>query len=172
VLGIEAAHLVQAEFPLLPLADLALPVFEDAAGQRYWEPSPRRAQHAAWWKDCRRRSLSTLLVVSDDSYQVVFGEGQAPPFAWPPPGAEELTDHPRLEIQVVTLDELAQLAADVGLEPVRFSRADGQPRYLMHDARGFRCAQLNTRDASVDRLKQAIATALGVKTDRLGGERK
>jgi hypothetical protein len=150
-----------------------------------FSPPKKRADLAAWWSVAGKAGKSTLLVVSDDDYfvatshGVIVGPGSSDdpfaevprirnratmllkpvvpePFLWPPEDARSIPGLSRLAVQVVTLDELALLLADAGLPDVQYTR--GNPlRFLLHDGRGFRIAELSGGQATTARLAEAIA---------------
>jgi len=63
-LGVEFAHLVMSEFPLIALRDLERPALESWAGRRFWTVSPRRNELAGRWQAAQRfgsRRSSSIL---------------------------------------------------------------------------------------------------------------
>jgi hypothetical protein len=150
------AHLVLAEYPLPKLADIERPLYEIAMGQRFWQEPPDRESVLAWWSDVRLRGAPSLLIVHDDSFYAPEMT-EAEPIVWPPPPIFKLRPNLRLLMsRAVTLDELAVLVAGAGLEPIRFAAAQSPPRYVIHDALGFRLAQLSAREGTNQRLSQAL----------------
>jgi hypothetical protein len=154
------AHLVLAEFPLPRLAEIERPLYEIASGQRFWQPPPGGNAVLAWWADVRKSGTATLLVVRDDPfYAAELGEGER--LVWPPLPGFRLTRHLRaIGSRIVTLDELAMLVAGAGLEPIRFTAGQSPPRYVVHDARGFRLVQLSAREGTNQRLAQTLNAML------------
>lgn len=155
--GLEAtvAHPVLAEFPLPALAELSKPLYETTSGQRFWLATPDRQPLRRWWADVRRDGALSLLVVRDDPFYAA-GVDRFEELRWPPANAEIEADLRHFATRQVTLDELALLVADAELDPVRFRASDGPPRYLVHDARGFRVAELSMRTGDTTRLAQAL----------------
>jgi hypothetical protein len=66
--GVEFAHLVLAEFPLVDLADFARPAFEAYAERRFWEKPARASDNAAWLVSEQKAGRPVLLVVGDDPF--------------------------------------------------------------------------------------------------------
>ncbi|MCI0361240.1 MAG: hypothetical protein L0211_22390 [Planctomycetaceae bacterium] len=152
-LGVEMAHLVLSEFPLMPLDDLARPAFEACSGQRYWSASPRREAIARQWNEFQSSGQQVLVVVADDVFAAK--NSQAAAFTWPP-AADEWAELSRWKQLVVSIDELASLVADAGLAPLAFKVADGPPRFLLYHGDDKPAARIS-RDQGFTRLKQALA---------------
>jgi len=160
-LGSDFAHLVLSEFPLVYLSDLAGPAFEACAGQRFWQAMPRREELARWWADCCKSGRRTLLIIADDR---PTAEGDSPAEsrpAWPADDAAQLAELWRVATQVVTIDELASLLTDASLQPLAYDPASGPPRFILHDARGFRYAEVAAKDATAEKLADILRTAVG-----------
>jgi len=180
-LACELAHLILAEYPLVQLSDVAGPAYAATCGRRMFNSPKRRAELAAWWALSGKAGRSTLLVVADDDFYEVTSRDAAARnpssgpqpvprsgrvarnvattservLEWPPAELRDLPGVSRLAVQVVTLDELAALLADSGLPEANYTR--GQPlRYLLHDAHGFRLAELSGDEATTARLAEAI----------------
>jgi hypothetical protein len=150
------AHLVLAEFPLPKLSDIERRLYEIGLGQRFWQSSSARELLVAWWSEARKGMTPTLLIVRDDPfYAGTLGDGER--LVWPPPLGFRMTSRLRaFDSKVVTLDELAMLLADAGLEPIRFTAGQSPPRYVIHDRAGFRLAQISARDGTYQRLATAL----------------
>ena len=164
-LGSDFAHLAMSEFPLVYLSDLAGPAFEACAGQRFWQASPRRKQLAGWWANCCKNGRRTLLIVADDaSAAEENSSAESPPEsqrAWPAEDVAQLAELWRVATQVVTIDELAVLLTDANLPPLAYDPAIGPPRFVLHDARGFRYAEVAAKDATGETLAVILRTAVG-----------
>jgi hypothetical protein len=156
--GLEASvvHPVLAEFPLPRLAELSRPLFELTSGQRYWQVSPARDELRAWWAEARADGALTLFVVADDPYYGAAVVAGSPPLTWPPKDPALTAALRNFRVREVTLDELALLAADSALGPIQFRAADGPPRYMVYDARGFRVAELSRQAGTGKKLTQAL----------------
>ncbi len=152
-------HLILAEFPLVRLADVERPLFEIASRQRFWQRAASRETLANWWRDVRRTAAPSLLVVSDDPFYAIESK-DIEPLAWPSRDAQLAASLRSFAVKAVTLDELAMLAADAGLDPIHFTAVDGPPRYLVYDARGFRIAQLHAREGTIKRLSEVLHATL------------
>jgi hypothetical protein len=164
-LGSDFAHLAMSEFPLVYLSDLAGPAFEACAGQRFWQASPRRQQLAGWWADCSKNGRRTLLIAADDaSAAEESSPAESPPAsprAWPADDVAQLAELWRVKAQVVTIDELAALLTDANLPPLAYDPASGPPRFILHDARGFRYAEVAAKDATAEKLAVILRMAVG-----------
>jgi hypothetical protein len=152
-LGVELAHLVLAEFPLVDLSDLARPAFEACAQRRYWSASLRREQLVRWQADRMAEGQPLLLVVADDPFAAREGENE--PFAWPPASAAAMPQLVDLSTQVVSIDELAQLIADAGWDSVTYKPAEGPPRFLIYEDGAKPAARISQKEGTT-RLAQAI----------------
>lgn len=149
------AHLVLAEFPLPLLEDVQCPLYQAASLQRYWQVPPGRESLRTWWEMTATIGGGRLLVVADDPYltaQVVPREE----LDWSLVAGAMGPDLKQFAVREVTLDELALLVHDADLEPIQFRPSDGPPRYLIHDTRGFRLAELSARDGTTKRLAQVL----------------
>jgi hypothetical protein len=153
------AHLVLAEFPLPPLAELERTLFEVASGGHYWRESPRREALQSWWTEHGQAGAHRLLVVADHPIYADYVQA-AEPLKWPPTSPDVKPHLVHFAAQHLTLDELAQLSADANLEPIRFQAADGPPRYLIYDSRGFRIVEISAREGTTKRLAQALAAVV------------
>jgi len=160
-LGSDFAHLVLSEFPLAYLSDLAGPAFEACAGQRFWQASSRREELAQWWVDCSKNGRRTLLIAADDSSAAAENSPPESHSAWPADDAARLAELWRVATQVVTIDELAALLSDANLPPLAYDPARGPPRFILHDARGFRYAEVGAKDATAEKLADILRTAVG-----------
>jgi hypothetical protein len=154
-LGVEFAHLVLSEFPLIALRDLERPALEAWAGRRFWSVSPRRNELAGCWQAAQQREEATLLVVADDPFAAKRGETDS--FVWPP-ADRSWTEPPGCTDLLVSIDELAALAVDVGLDPIAYKANDGPPRFLLYRGGGRPELRIN-RGEGLTRLKQALAIA-------------
>jgi hypothetical protein len=153
-LGVEMAHLVLSEFPLMPLDDLARPAFEACTGRRYWSESPRRAAIARQWCDFQQSGERVLVIVADDPFAAKASHAAG--FTWPPADVKEWADLARWKELLVTIDELATLVADSGLEPLAFKVADGPPRFLLYQGDNKAAVRIG-REQGLTRLKQVLA---------------
>jgi hypothetical protein len=157
----DLAHLILAEFPLAPLSDLSRPAYAAAGGRRYFTQPKRRTELARWWADAVRSAKPTLLVVSADDYYNATSQNPAgrlfdsPQYVWPPQSPVALPHLRRFAVQVVTLDELSLLLADARLGEVRYVR-ERPLRFLLHDPRGFRTAELAGSEATIGRLAEVM----------------
>ena len=168
--GRELAHQVLAEFPLVALFDLERPAYEACTRQRFWQSSRRRESLADWWQQAAAKNQPVLLVVLDD----VFANrprAASEEFLWPPPNLETLPDLAKFAVEVVTVDELAGLAADARLGPIPCRPTESPPRYVLYDRDGKRNAEL-VRSTSFSRLSQAMHATVtsGAKVPLAGAE--
>jgi hypothetical protein len=149
------AHLVLAEFTLPPLADLQQPLYQAASLQRYWQVPTGPESLRTWWEMTATIGGSRLMVVGDDPFlteQVVPREE----LDWSLSAGAIGKDLKQFAVREVTLDELAWIVHEVNLEPIHFRSSDGPPRYLIHDNRGFRLAELSARDGTTKRLAKVL----------------
>jgi hypothetical protein len=154
------AHLTLAEFPLPPLADLDRMLFEAASGGHYWRQSPRREKLLAWWNEQAAAGAHRLLVVADHPNYVDFVRAPEA-LRWPATSPDVKPNLVHFAAQHLSLDELAQLSLDARLDlKMRFQAADGPPRYLIYDGRGFRIAELSAREGTTKRLAEALAAVV------------
>jgi hypothetical protein len=160
-LGSDFAHLLLSEFPLVYLSDLAGPAFEACAGQRFWQASPRRGELARWWADCCKNGRRTLLISADNGSAADENSPSKSRLAWPADDAARLAELWRMATQLVTIDELAVLLTDANLPPLAYDPIAGPPRFILHDARGFRYAEVAAKDATAEKLADVLRTAVG-----------
>ena len=154
------AHLVLAEFPLPPLGDMERTLFEAVSSGHYWRESPRRARLLAWWNEQAAAGAHRLLVVADHPNYVDFVRAPET-LKWPPTSPDVKPHLVHFAAQHVSLDELAQLSLDARLDlKMRFQAADGPPRYLIYDGRGFRIAEFSAREGTTKRLGEALAAVV------------
>jgi hypothetical protein len=153
------AHLLLAEFPLPKLAELEVPLYEIASGQRFWQAAAQPQDLLAWWTQVRRAGKRSVLVVNDDPFFATLTKG-GDALAWPPLAPSIAADLRRFAWRVVTLDELAILAPEAGLGPYRFHAGEGPPRFLIHDARGFPIGEMSASEGTIIRLAQALNATL------------
>ena len=153
------AHLVLAEFPLPRLAEIQRPLYEIASRQRYWSKPASGDAIVSWWSEVRRQRQASLLVVRSDPFFGAEPTNQQPLFL-PALAAALPIERRQLACKAITIDELAVLIAGAGLEPLRFPGDDGQPRYVVYDARGFRIAELSAREGTIQRLSQVLRARL------------
>jgi hypothetical protein len=146
---------VLSEFPLVPLGDLERPAFEASTGHRFWQASRRRETLANWWKTEIASGRPLLLVVADDGYAQNSSETNA--FVWPPGRPEALPLLDQFAVQTVSLDELAALASDAGLDPLTY-RAANPPRFVTLAA-GGKSPVLLGKASSLTRLAQVMSAA-------------
>jgi hypothetical protein len=77
-----------------------------------------------------------------------------------PDESAELARLWRVATQVVSIDELAQFLSDANVGPLEYDPATGPPRFIVHDARGFRCAEVAAKEATADKLQSSLRTAV------------
>lgn len=168
--GRELAHQVLAEFPLVALFDLERPAYEACARQRFWQPSRRRAELANWWQQAAAKIQPVLLVVLDDVF-ATKARSANDDFLWPPPDAMTLPELAKFAVEIVTVDELAALAADAHLKPILYRESESPPRYVLYDNAAKRTTELG-RATSFQRLSQAMHATVtsGAKAPLAGAE--
>lgn len=154
-LGRDLAHLVLSEFPLVSLGDLERPAFEVCTGHRFWQASRRREALASWWKTETAGSKPLLLVVADDGLSQSASDASG--HVWPPAKPETLPLLAQFAVQTVSLDELAAVASDAGLDPLTY-RATNPPRFVTLAA-GGKSPVLLGKAASLTRLAQVMSAA-------------
>jgi hypothetical protein len=158
----ELAHLIMSEFPLISLVDLQRPAFETWARQRYWAASPRREMLSAWWNERVEQDEPALLVVADDVFarRELADVDPKEAFTWPPAADAEMLELERVAVQVISVDELAQLMADVGISTIKYSLTDGPPRFLLA-RRGGETPLVIGKSEGTARLVRVLAAESG-----------
>ena len=146
-----AAHLVLSEYPLVPLAQLAQPLYEVWTHDRYWQLQPRRQEIKDWFLSRVGKGKPLLLLVTIQKPPI--GEPQRRQLiAWPPKDG----DLPLAEFNVLelSLDELTVLTADAGL-PALTAERGRLPRFVVYDRAGRRRAVVTSSDG-ISRLRTAM----------------
>lgn len=150
-----AAHLVLSEYPLVPLPQLARPLYEAWCRERFWQISPRRNDVKEWFLGHVGKGKPVLLAITAERAPADEPEPRQL-VAWPPRPEDELplADFDVLEM---SLDELALVMTDANL-PALFAQPNDLPRFVLYDRSGRRRTVLNTSDG-ISRLHRAMKSS-------------
>ncbi|HZL90234.1 MAG TPA: hypothetical protein VFB96_17855 [Pirellulaceae bacterium] len=146
-----AGHLVLFEYPLVPLAQLAQPLYEAWTRDRFWQLQPRRQELKDWFVSRVGKGKPVLLAVTVEKPPI--GEPERRQLIpWPPKDSDLPLEE--FEILELSLDELTLLTADAGL-PTLTAQRGRLPRFVVYDRAGRRRAVLTTSDG-ITRLRTVM----------------
>ena len=134
-------HLVLGEHPLPPLDELAAPAYAAWSGQRFWQPSGRRAEIEEWIVSHSGKGRPLLLAVEGEPGSGVKDD----PLTWPIKDSVPLPNRDDFDVLTLSLDDLAVWLTDKELGPIKHP-AGRQVRYVVFDRRGEMAGAIYERD--------------------------
>lgn len=148
------AHMILSEYPLVPLQELAPPLYNLWTRDHFWALGPRREELKNWFLARHGKGKPLLLAVTGDSRPMDEPEPRQR-FPWPPPDSPDI---PLKEFEVLelSLDELVVLTADAGL-PALAAQPTDLPRFVLYDRAGRRRAVLVFSDG-IAKLRTMMRT--------------
>jgi hypothetical protein len=152
--GPSPAHLVLSEYPLVPLKELAPPLYRIWSRDHFWALGLRRDELKSWFVSRHGNGKPLLLAVTVNRAPIDEGETQQR-IEWPPRDGHDLPLD-EFEALELALGELIVLMADAGLPPLSAQR-DDLPRFLLFDRAGKRRAMLTERDG-IAKLRTMMRT--------------
>jgi hypothetical protein len=164
----DQAHVLLSEMPLIRLVDLERPAWTVLTGQRFRQATSRRDELRQWLKRAFAADKPVLLVV--DAAQPVPASSK-PVFEkvpWPPKSSTVKSLLPKVEVSLLSQDELAALIYDAKLPNITYP-VSKPPRFAVLSMGGTR-QEMISEEGGYTRLGRVLANAVESARDKSGAE--
>jgi len=164
----DLVHVVLSEVPLIPLADLEVPAWTALTGQRFRRATNRREALCQWLQAALAKNKPVLLVVAAEQPVPAPSKPVLDKVPWPPISKFVSKLLPMVEVGQISLDELAGLITDAGLQKIACP-VNKPPRFVVLYPGGKR-QEVTTEEDGYTRLGRLLAGAVESMSEEPGAE--